>query len=93
MSFLKRVQAKYKILAKLSDADFEFTASFELGKRKYYVIYAKKYEGEIKLGFGKVEGKNRSYLSHIEWNEPSPPNSEEVESYIDEKLDKVFDAK
>jgi len=33
------------------------------------------------------------YLSHIEWNEPSPPNSEEVESYIDEKLDKVFDAK
>lgn len=90
--FLKTVKDKYAIIAQLPDADFDFTTSFDLGKRKYYVTYKHKYEGEIKLGFGKVNGKESSYLSHVIWQE-EPSNSEEVESYIDTNFDKVIHAK
>ena len=75
-------------MTQLSTADLVFSTSFD-GSRRYYVVYQQKYEGEIKLGFGKVNGKESSYLSHIVWQE-EPDISEEIESYIDSNLDRVI---
>lgn len=103
MSFLNKIKLRearpLKSFAAMNFSLDDFT--FEKNGNRYFVSFpdfgnspseernTPDYSGELILSSGRIDGKEKMYLSHIDWDK-TPHNADEIEQFIDEHLDAII---